>query len=252
MSGGQRRSRSPVLSVCATIESMVPDLFVFDFDGTLAHRPGLWSQCLLDVLDQHVPGHGVTRQDLRRHLRDGFPWHRAEVAHPELSEPDSWWAALGETIDRAYISVGIEATAAETLRHAVRAHYCDPTRFELYPDSFEALKAVRDAGARSVILSNHVPELVDIVHHLGLGPLVDDVLSSARTGFEKPHPEAFKVSLGTTSAGRALMIGDNPVADERGAEAVGMRAALVRHQDARFPDVAHAVLDALNDGRRRC
>ena len=230
----------------------MPDLFVFDFDGTLAHRPGLWSQCLLDVLDQHVPGHRATLQDLRLHLRDGFPWHRAEVAHPELSEPDNWWAAIGGTIDRAYLAVGIDATATETLRPAVRAHYCDPTRFALYPDTLEALAKVRDVGARSVILSNHVPELVDIVHYLGLGPLVDDVLSSARTGFEKPHPQAFKASLGATSAGRALMIGDNPVADKHGAEAVGMRASLVRHKDAPFPDVINAVLDALSDRQRRC
>ena len=155
----------------------MPDLFVFDFDGTLAHRPGLWSQCLLDVLDQHLPGHGATLQDLRLHLRDGFPWHRAEVAHPELSEPDNWWAAIGETIDRAYLAVGIDATATETLRPAVRAHYCDPTRFELYPDTLEALAKIRDVGARSVILSNHVPELVDIVHYLGLGPLACGLLS---------------------------------------------------------------------------
>ena len=30
---------------------MSVELVVFDFDGTLAHRPGMWSQCLLDVLD---------------------------------------------------------------------------------------------------------------------------------------------------------------------------------------------------------
>lgn len=32
-----------------------PELVVFDFDGTLAHRPGMWTQCLLDVLDSHTP-----------------------------------------------------------------------------------------------------------------------------------------------------------------------------------------------------
>jgi putative hydrolase of the HAD superfamily len=220
---------------------VVPELFVFDFDGTLAHRPGLWSQCLLDVLDEHVPDHGATREDLRLQLRDGFPWHRAEVVHPELNEPDAWWAALGEVIDRAYLAVGVESEVLGPLRAAVRTHYCDPARFELYPDTVPALEAIRSVGARSVILSNHVPELVEIVGRLGLDRLVEQVFSSARTGFEKPHPDAFKLALGSTAPERALMVGDNPVADQEGAEATGMQAALVRHQQARFPNVIAAV-----------
>jgi hypothetical protein len=33
----------------------------WDFDGTLAHRPGMWSGCLLETLDEHQPGHRFDR-----------------------------------------------------------------------------------------------------------------------------------------------------------------------------------------------
>jgi phosphoglycolate phosphatase-like HAD superfamily hydrolase len=66
-------------------------VLVWDFDGTLAHRPGMWRGCLVETLDAHEPGHGIDAERLRPFLRDGFPWHRPQVAHPELSDPDAWW-----------------------------------------------------------------------------------------------------------------------------------------------------------------
>ena len=218
----------------------VPELLVFDFDGTLAHRPGMWTGCLLDVLEQRRPGHGVTFEDLRPHLRDGFPWHRHEVAHPELADPEAWWEALGPLIDRIYGEVGI-TSSDDDLRLAVRTHYCDPAGFELYPDTLTALELVRDAGVRAVILSNHVPELISIVEHHGLAGYFDDVLSSAAIGYEKPHPEAFKAALGGLDPASACMIGDNPMADKEGADRIGMTGVLVRHRDAPFPTVLEAV-----------
>ena len=228
---------------------MAPELLVFDFDGTLAHRPGMWTQCLLDVLDAELADHGVTFEDLRPHLRDGFPWHRPDIAHPELNEPEAWWQALGDLIDRIYVTVGVAPDHLPTLRARVREHYCDATRFERYHDTVSALELARRAGARTVILSNHVPELEVIVERLGLAGLVDQVLTSARTGVEKPHPEAYRQALGPTPADRAWMIGDNPVADRRGAIDVGMWAALVRHRDADFPDVVSAVRHAVGGPR---
>lgn len=37
---------------------MAPDhVLLWDFDGTLAERPGMWSGALLEVLDAEQPGH---------------------------------------------------------------------------------------------------------------------------------------------------------------------------------------------------
>lgn len=224
------------------------DLFVFDFDGTLAHRPGMWTQCLIDVLNDHDSAHGVTVEGLRPLLRDGFPWHRPEVPHPELADPEAWWSSLRPLINRAYEAVGITGRVRDELFGAVRDRYCDPSNFEMYPDTITALETVRDQGARSVVLSNHVPELPQMAEALGLGGLVDEVCSSANIGFEKPNPRAFHVALGDHAPERACMIGDNPIADRDGAQNVGMAAVLVRHERAAY-DAVVAVLAkrVLND-----
>jgi putative hydrolase of the HAD superfamily len=164
--------------------SVLPDLVVLDFDGTLAYRPGLWSQCMLEVLDQHRPGHEIAVEDLRPHLRDGFPWHCPDTAHPELNEPEAWWQSIGDLLNRAYAAVGVAVD--DELRGAVREHYCDPTRFPLYDDTYPALELLASAGVRTTILSNHVPELDSIVAHHGLDALVDEVITSARLASRSP------------------------------------------------------------------
>ena len=74
-----------------------------------------------------------------------------------------------------------------------------------------------------------MPELPELIRRLGLADLLDGVLTSATTGYEKPNPEMFRIAL--RQAGDpdgAWMVGDNPIADIAGAESVGIRGLLVR------------------------
>lgn len=203
---------------------------LWDFDGTLAWREGLWSGCVLEVLDEHEPGHRATIDEIRARLKGGFPWHRHERPHPELADPDEWWRALSPLLCGAMASVGVAHSRAQELCSAVRERFIDAgTRWRLFDDTRAALTMVRDAGRQNVVVSNHVPELDHLVAALGLDTLLDDVFSSAVTGYEKPHPEAFLIALrGRGSASAAWMVGDNPHADVAGAEALGMPAVLIR------------------------
>jgi putative hydrolase of the HAD superfamily len=213
----------------------VTDGVVFwDFDGTLAQRPGLWSTCVLEVLNDIGPGHGITRDAIRVGLADAFPWHTPEIAHPELCQADAWWLAVGTVIAGALVGVGISETVAARLVPLVRERYCNAEiGWELFDDTLPALRASAEAGWRNVVLSNHVPELRTLVDGLGLTDYIEAVFSSASTGYEKPHPESFRLALqecGNPAA--AFMVGDNPVADVQGAEAVGLPAVLVRREGA--------------------
>lgn len=67
---------------------------LWDFDGTLAYREGLWSGCLAEVLQEWEPAAGITRDDVRPLLHNGFPWHAPDRAHPELSTPEAWWEVV--------------------------------------------------------------------------------------------------------------------------------------------------------------
>jgi putative hydrolase of the HAD superfamily len=206
---------------------------LWDFDETLAHRPGMWAGCLVEALDEDEPGHGVCVDDLRPFLRDGFPWHEPLTPHPELNEPEAWWASVGGLLARAYTGAGIEQAPAARLATLVRRRYVDPAvGWTLFPDTAPVLWELRAAGWGHVILSNHVPELPELVRGLGLDELVDTVITSASIGYEKPHPQAFACAR-RVAGDIALMVGDNYEADVAGAEAVGIPAVLVRRKDVR-------------------
>jgi putative hydrolase of the HAD superfamily len=221
-------------------------LLIWDFDGTLAEREGLWSGCVLEVLDEHEPGHAATRESLRELLSGNFPWHRHDTPHPELAEADAWWEALAPLLTGAMSGCGIDERRARELCPAVRERFVDAGRvWRLFGDTREALATAREAGWRNAILSNHVPELAALVAALGIAEHIEEVFSSAVTGYEKPHPEAFRIVLRHFGVPpQRWMVGDNPRADVAGAEALGIPAVLVRTEgDAarRAPDAARAV-----------
>jgi putative hydrolase of the HAD superfamily len=211
-------------------------LLIWDFDGTLAHRRGEtgWSILLAEALEAEEPGHGHTADFFRPHLRDGFPWHRPDVAHPELCEPEAWWASVRPQLARAYEAAGYDHGRALELADAARRLYVDPgVGWSLFDDTLPVLERLTHAGWTHAILSNHVPELSQIVAGLGLDEVVAQLSCSAETGYEKPHPQAYASVLDRLRPAEAWMVGDNVVADVLGAEAVGIPAVLVRRPDPR-------------------
>jgi putative hydrolase of the HAD superfamily len=212
---------------------MTERLVLWDFDGTLAWREGMWSGCALDVLDDHVPGHGVSIERVRAALRGGFPWHEWEQPHPHLSQPGAWWEAVERRIADAFEQVHPGGDSAR-MASALRERYVDVgVAWALFEDTEPALRALADRGWRHAVLSNHVPELPALIDGLGLAGHFDQVLTSAAIGYEKPHPEAFRIALAACgNPAEVWMVGDNAQADVGGAEAAGLRAILVRANGA--------------------
>ncbi|MFJ2744803.1 HAD family hydrolase [Streptomyces sp. NPDC087440] len=112
----------------------------------------------------------------------------------------------------------------------------------MYPQSLEVLDQLAAAGWQHILLSNHVPELPDLLDALQVRSRFRAVFNSATTGFEKPHPEAFRLARAAASPGhRLLMIGDNGQADAAGAVRCGIDAIWVRRdRPADTPDLVSA------------
>jgi putative hydrolase of the HAD superfamily len=211
-------------------------LLIWDFDGTLAHRRGEtgWSILLAEALEIEEPGHGHSADVFRPHLREGFPWHRPDVAHPELCDPEAWWGSVRPQLARAYEAAGYAPERALELAGAARRLYVDPeVGWSLFADTLPVLERLTQAGWTHAILSNHVPELREIVAGLGLDEVVAFISCSAETGYEKPHPRAYASVLDRFAPAEVWMVGDNVVADVLGAEALGIPAVLVRRPDQR-------------------
>lgn len=204
-------------------------LVLWDFDGTLAQRDGGWTGTLLEILRGSRPDLSVPPDTLRPYLQSGFPWHTPNITHPEIRSPDDWWRALTPVFERALASVGVGGMQAKELASRVRATYCDPSQWRVYTDVVPTLESLSGLGWSHRILSNHVPELPNLVRQLNLSKWFEGIHNSAETGVEKPHPNAFTDVLRILPRDAAVwMVGDSLNTDVQGAEQVGIPAILVR------------------------
>jgi putative hydrolase of the HAD superfamily len=224
-------------------------LIVWDFDGTLAFREGRWTGALCDVLAARAPHLLAAREALRAQLQTGFPWHQPEITHSHLSSPDLWWDSLTPLFIRAFRAAGAEPELAELFAGEIRSGYCDPRRWTLYPDTTATLSSLTELGWTHVVLSNHVPELEQIIASLGLSKFFRRVISSAVIGYEKPHPQAYAAATsGLEPPEEVWMVGDSFEADYAGPERFGWKSILVRQahsQAARFSEALNGIVVVL-------
>ena len=118
-----------------------------------------------------------------------------------------------------------QALGLETITGALLA----AIRFRPFPEVPEALRALRDAGHRLVVVSNWDVSLHEQLAATGLDALVDGAVSSAEAGAGKPHPDIYRRALELAGAGpdSAVMVGDSPDTDVAGALELGIPAVLV-------------------------
>jgi len=223
---------------------------IWDFDGTLGYRRGgdrsggAWTASLVEVLQAEVPGCGVTQEQLRPYMQSGFPWQEPDIPHSDVKSADAWWQKLEPLFVTAYVGVGFDDKRAQRLASQFRATYLNLDRWRVYHDVLPVLEALSFAGWTHVILSNHVPELGDIVRHFGLTPYFHHIFNSAEIGYEKPNPRAFQIVLDALPNLQAVwMVGDSMQADIAGALGVGIPAILVRRYNADARLYAETLLD---------
>jgi putative hydrolase of the HAD superfamily len=220
-------------------------VLIWDFDGTLAFREGKWSGVLVEVLDSEYPGHGFNSEHFLPYILTGFPWHHWERINQSDLDSRTWWEQLTPIFMQAYIrGASYSDTEAARLAKLVRESYLKRDRWKLFADAIPVLSLFEKSGYRQIILSNHVPELNQLLGQLGIAPFFERVFNSALTGIEKPNPAAFlQVKAAYSEASGLTMIGDSIRADVLGAEAVGIPAVLVRNPSGRTKRECFSLLE---------
>ncbi|NLG97777.1 MAG: HAD-IA family hydrolase [Chloroflexi bacterium] len=208
-------------------------ILIWDFDGTLAERPGGWTGALLSVFKQHIPapasGDAALAGQIRSCLQSGFPWFAPENPHPGLSA-DEWWEELQPVFSRAFRAAGASPADAWKMAGAVRPVYLDPSGWRRFDDALPALSALTARGWTHVLLANNVPELPSLLPCLGFSGQFAAVFNSGETGYEKPNPKAFRAVIDWAGpAAEMVVIGDDYIADVTGAQEAGLKAVLVRN-----------------------
>lgn len=122
-----------------------------------------------------------------------------------------------------------------------------PVAWQPYPDTEATLRALRDRGTPTAVVSNIGWDLRPVFQFHGLARYIDTFLLSYEVGVKKPDPRIFQAAcdeLGLPPR-EVLMVGDDREADT-GAAHLGCRVHLVDHLPVNArPDALIHVLDLL-------
>jgi putative hydrolase of the HAD superfamily len=117
----------------------------------------------------------------------------------------------------------------------------DALHFFAYPDVAPALRDLRAAGFRTVVVSNWDHSLHERLQQTGLAPLVDGALASAELGSAKPDPAIFEAALRIAGAEDAWHVGDTVEADVEGALNAGLKPVFISRTGETGPDGVPAI-----------
>lgn len=197
---------------------------IWDFDGTLTRRPDMWCTSIAEAC-QLAGALDVTPADFDNTAYLYLPWNTEQLCHPHAESADLWWHAFLTQV-RPLVAERVNPTVTDlgAVLDAVRKLAVDPRRYELVPESAMAVTRINASGVPQYVLSNHVPELDEIVSHL-FPDRFQDVWSSGRVGFEKPREEIFRYALNRLPfpADTVLMVGDDYYRDLEPARTLGMQ-----------------------------
>lgn len=148
---------------------------VFDAYGTLFDV-----QSVAGVTDAAFPGHGEIITQIWRLKQLEYTWLRALMGRYE-----DFWTVTCESLDFTLKTLGLETTP-ELIARIAEAY----DALALYPEARQALEEL--AGFRLAIFSNGSPAMLRrLVHHSGIDPLLETVISVDEIGIYKPDPRGY-------------------------------------------------------------
>ena len=117
--------------------------------------------------------------------------------------------------------------------------------FNPYPESVEVLEELKDLSVPLYVVSNWDIELEKVLEDLGWTRYFDGIVASAVLGVEKPRREIFDeaLRLAGVPADRAVMVGNDPVSDVRGASEAGVDSVYVARKDLAAPEATYVIPD---------
>jgi HAD superfamily hydrolase (TIGR01549 family) len=223
------------------------DLVTFDLYDTLIEIvPSRWERVGFALEKLGQPVHLEALRDADVIAEDFYTEQNTLLPVRDLprQEQDAFRV---EYMRRWLEAAGYEVTdeLAQAARAGYRAELDSPNWFNnyrVYPDVVETMRQLEAAGVKRAIISNADADVTDFVTHLEVADAFDLIVTSAVVGWEKPDVRTFQAAFVPLQVdpARALHIGDQPRSDVVGAQAAGMRAALIDRY-ARHDQAKHAV-----------
>jgi putative hydrolase of the HAD superfamily len=205
----------------------LPEVLFLDVGDTLIRAHPSWAGVYRQGLRE--AGIDVAEKDLERALLEetqrGGWWLRED---PFEATPEISWQRVVE-FDAAVLSRLGLADVSDAVFRGIEDAFARRSAWHVFPDVLPALDTLRDAGVRMCVISNFVWGGTELIHDLELANHFEQLVISARVGFQKPHRGIFEHALRVMGAdpARSLHVGDSYKADVIGARRAGIDAVLI-------------------------
>lgn len=149
-----------------------------------------------------------------------------DLPGPRPDDGRSWWRdVVIQTLENARA----EVEPFDDFFDAVYHEFTLAGVWRLEPGALALLQDLRQAGFRLGIISNFDLRLREILKHVGVLDLFEQIIVSSQVGAEKPSPRIFEEALRRFAVEPAelLHVGDEEKADGEGARALGIQAFIL-------------------------
>jgi putative hydrolase of the HAD superfamily len=149
-----------------------------------------------------------------------------DMRGPRPDDGRSWWR---QVVAKTFEIAGAKVEPFEDFFDAVYREFALPGIWRLEPGALDLLQDLRRAGLRLGIISNFDLRLYQILEHVGVSSLFEQLIVSSQVGADKPSPRIFEEGLRRfqVEPTELLHVGDDKVADGEGARAVGMQTLIL-------------------------
>lgn len=217
-----------------------PEVVFLDVGDTLLRADPSWPAVYLSALSRH--GIRPTAEDLGSAFRQATsegPWSGEA---PFETTAEASYARIVAFDQRVLAGLGHPDLPDEVFR-SIHAGFRDRSAWHVYPDVEPCLARLQQEGVRLAVISNWLWEAPELFHDVGLARYFEQLIVSARIGYDKPHPEIFRHALQVMGVvpERALHVGDSYRADVLGARAAGIIPVLIDRSVSDFARFVGAV-----------
>lgn len=206
---------------------------LFDMGGTLEdiwYTPETRTAALArarEILQENGVTAGETFEAFRDSFERGYKEYKTWAdAHGRELKPEEIWPDW-------YLRDFPEAKGLSPEVYEELANMWEYTLFhrELREGAEEMLRTLKARGWRLGVISNNssLYNVFNVLENCGIRDLMEDVTVSSVTGYRKPNPEIFRISLRQmcVDASECVYVGDTPTKDIGGAQAMGFGATVL-------------------------
>ena len=222
------------LTVMTQPESPIKAVF-FDAAGTLFRVRRSVADIYLDLAVPYGFRRGSESREaikgaFKRAMQDAPPPVFQVIDPAEIKRCERlWWF---DVVHNVFYRVGMFDRFDDFFEEVFR-RFDGPEFWELYPETIEVLKWLRDRGLELGIISNFDSRLFGVLKGLGISDSFDTVTISSLARSAKPAPGIFRLALEKHALDpeEALHVGDSLRDDVLGAQKAGLIGVLVQRQE---------------------